>query len=205
MKTVKEVADAIRKRKATHDGQLVVAIAGPPGSGKTTLADDLLSALENAVVVAMDGYHLDNRVLEDRGLKDRKGAPETFDAVGLFCLLERLRSGHEVIAPIFDRKLDLSRAGAVVVGPETGIILVEGNYLLLDEKPWSDMHQFWDMTVMIDIPMDVLKERLIHRWLVHGESVETANRKAAKNDIPNAERVVAHSINADLVVGKLKL
>lgn len=203
MTNIHDVAEAITARKATHDGQLVVAIAGAPASGKSTLAADLLVTLKDAIVVGMDGFHMDNGILADRDLSDRKGSPESFDVAGFHSLLARLTGGEEVLAPIFDRELDLSRAGAVVVSPKHDIVIVEGNYLLLDEAPWSALHGFWDMTIMIDAPMEILKERLIHRWLTLGLGVEKAHAKASKNDLPNAERVLAGSIKADLVVGNL--
>ncbi len=205
MTTLKDVADAIRARKAAHDGQLVVALAGAPASGKTTLAGDLLAELKGAIIVGMDGFHLDNGILEDRDLTDRKGSPESFDVAGFRHLLARIDAGEEVVAPIFDRKLDLARAGAVVVSPDHEIVIVEGNYLLLDEALWSDLHGFWDMSIMIDVPVEVLKERLVHRWVSHGLAVEKAHSKAQANDLPNAERVTRGSIKADLTVGTVDL
>ena len=205
MATVNEVADAITARKAEHDGQLVVAIAGAPASGKSTLAGDLLLALKDAIILPMDGFHLDNAVLADRDLSERKGAPQTFDVAGLRHMLERLRGGEEIIAPVFDRELDVARAGAVVISPEHDIVLVEGNYLLLNEAPWQGLHSFWDMTVMMDVPREVLRERLLHRWLGHGLGTEKAHAKADNNDMPNAEKVLTGSIKADLVVNASEL
>lgn len=203
MNSVDELAAEIRQRQAAKGGQLIVAIAGAPGSGKSTLADILRDKLNNAIVVPMDGYHLDNLLLEERGLMRRKGSPETFDAVGLSCLLDRLTSGRDVIAPVFDRQLDLARAGAIEVKTDHDFVLVEGNYLLLNEDHWIDLHKFWDLSLMIEIPKEALKERLVHRWLVHGDSVERANSKASQNDLPNADRVYKDSIKADLTFGKL--
>ena len=205
MTTIKDVADAISARKRDHAGQLVVAIAGAPASGKSTLAADLLVRLKDSMIIGMDGFHLDNGILTDRDLLDRKGSPESFDVAGFRCLLKRLMDGEEVLAPIFDRKLDLSRAGAVAVSPDHEIVIVEGNYLLLQESPWDELHDFWDMTIMIDVPIDILKERLIHRWRSLGLGVEKAHSKTSKNDLPNAERVLANSLKADLVIGNLDL
>lgn len=200
MMSVAQIADAIADRKEAHEGQFMVAIAGPPASGKSTLAQELLDALDQATILAMDGFHLDNALLTDRKLTERKGAPETFDVAGFAHLLGRLRGGEEVLAPIFDRDLDLSRGAAVAVSPDQGIVLVEGNYLLLDEAPWSDLHRFWDMTIMLDVPIDILSERLVHRWLSHGLGVERANAKAEQNDLPNGRRVLEGSVAADLVI-----
>ncbi len=90
----------------------LVAIAGAPGSGKSTLTDNLVTHLNVtrpgvAAVLPMDGYHFDARVLVPRGLRSRKGAPETFDVVGLQHMLKRLRDDdeEEVAVPVFDRDL----------------------------------------------------------------------------------------------------
>jgi pantothenate kinase len=88
----------------------------------------------------MDGFHYDDRVLDQLGLRHRKGAPETFDFAGFATLLRRLKSREQNIAiPLFDRSLEISRAGAQIVGSDVKFILVEGNYLLLDEEPWSGL------------------------------------------------------------------
>ena len=93
-----------------------------------------------AALMPMDGYHFDNAILVERGLLPRKGAPQTFDVDGLARDLERLRAGgREVVVPVFDRTLDLARAGARVDPPGAPGGLVEGNYLLLDQPPWGGL------------------------------------------------------------------
>ncbi len=204
MTTLKDLADAIAARKAEHDGQLVVAMAGPPASGKSTLSSELLVTLKGAIVIGMDGFHLDNGILEDRDLIARKGSSESFDVAGLKNLMKRLALGESVFAPVFDRELDLARAGAVRVSPEHEIVIVEGNYLLLNEAPWLELQEFWDMSIMLSPPVEILKERLIHRWRDLGLSVEKAHAKVAQNDLPNAEHVLGGSLEADCIVGDLK-
>ena len=197
-----EALDRIKSAIAAQDGQgrLLVAIAGPPGAGKSTLAEDLADQIEGAVVVPMDGFHLDNRVLEARGLLPRKGAPETFDAVGFAVLVSRLRGEDEVVIPVFDRSRDIAVAGARVIGPEARVLLIEGNYLLLDEAPWRDLSRHWDVTIGIEVPVEVLEARLIQRWRDHGLDEDAARVRALGNDIPNARRVVAGSMVPDVAV-----
>ncbi|SMX46544.1 nucleoside triphosphate hydrolase [Actibacterium lipolyticum] len=186
---------------AQGQGRIIVAIAGAPGSGKSTLAEALAKAIgPDACVVPMDGFHLDNTVLKERGLFARKGAPETFDAEGFRHLITRLSAGGDVIYPTFDRELDLARAGAGVAPAQAKIVLCEGNYLLLDRPIWADLAQHWDATVFLDVPMEELERRLIQRWLDHGHSPEQAKARAMGNDIPNARQVVEHSRRADFVV-----
>ena len=173
-----------------------MAIAGPPGSGKSTLAEALCDALvaggQSAAVVAMDGFHFDDRVLEARGLRARKGAPETFDAGGLAHLLRRLREREaDVAVPVFDRSIEIARAGGAVIASDARIVLVEGNYLLLDEEPWSALSGLFDFSIFVDVPRGELERRLLERWRGHGKSDEDARAWIASNDLPNIERVLA--------------
>ena len=196
----------ILARLAEADGRLIVAIAGPPGAGKSTISDYLLHAINKggetpAIIVPMDGFHLDDTILDKRGLLSRKGSPPTFDCAGFAVLLQRLKQADgEVFIPVFDRSLELSRAAASVVGPEHRVLLVEGNYLLLNQEPWSKLAPFFDMTLYLDVPFEELERRLVERWLGFGFNAETARKRALSNDIPNAELVAAQSRKADFVV-----
>lgn len=193
-------------RRASSVTRLVVAIAGPPGSGKSTLADDLRARLNeaglNSAVVPMDGFHLDNAVLDRLGLRHRKGAPETFDGEGFVRLVAALRQNRvPVDVPVFDRALDRVVEGDCAIMPEQRIILVEGNYLLLNEVPWNRLPAMFDMTVFVDPGMDILKDRLVRRWLDNGHTREAAEQRALSNDVPNAQRVLDNSMTADIVIG----
>lgn len=164
------------------------------------LARVLNAGTGGAVVVPMDGFHLDNRILTARGLLPRKGAPETFDAHGFIACIRRLTLEPEVIVPVFDRSRDIAIAGAQTVGPEDRICLVEGNYLLFDEDPWRELAPLWDLRVRIDVPVDELERRLVRRWLDHGLDEAAARSRAGGNDIPNAHRVASAALPADVIV-----
>lgn len=184
--------------------RILVALAGAPGSGKSTLAVALQRRLRDqgtsAEIVPMDGFHLDNAVLDARGLRNRKGAPETFDAEGFLHLIRRLKDGGEVVAPIFDRSRDIAIAGAQVIPADTKIVICEGNYLLFDEAPWAALSALWDLPARLDVPLTELRARLIQRWLDHGLSRATATRRAEGNDVPNARRIIEHALPADLIL-----
>lgn len=202
MSEIASIAAAIFKRAARAE-RFVVAIAGPPGSGKSTLAERLHEVLpeDASAVVPMDGFHFDDIVLNQRGLRPRKGAPETFDHAGFAALLRRVRAGEPDIAiPVFDRSMELSRAGAAIVGSGVKFVLVEGNYLLLDEEPWSSLAGLFDFSIFLDVPRFELERRLMERWRGHGKSDDDARAWIASNDLPNIERVLARRRNADLVV-----
>lgn len=185
----------------------LVAIAGAPGSGKSTLTDRLVAHLNAAspgvaAVLPMDGYHFDDRVLVARGLRPRKGAPDTFDVAGLRHMLRRLRDNEEdeVAAPVFDRDLEISRAAAQLIPRAARVIVIEGNYLLLDRKPWSDLHAWFDVTVMIDATEETLRARLTARWDGYGFAAEEVRRKVEANDLPNGRLVTESSITADYIL-----
>lgn len=203
MSEIASIAAAIFKRAAGAQ-RFVVAIAGPPGSGKSTLAQRLNVVLpeDASAVVPMDGFHFDDVVLDSRGLRPRKGAPETFDYAGFAALLKRIRAGEpEIAIPVFDRSMELSRAGASIIGSGVKFVLVEGNYLLLDEEPWSALSGLFDFSIFVDVPRGELERRLLERWRGHGKSDEDARAWIASNDLPNIERVLARRRQADLVVG----
>jgi pantothenate kinase len=202
MSEIASIAATIFKR-ATGAKRFIVAIAGPPGSGKSTLAANLHEVLPqgSSAVVPMDGFHFDNVILDQRGLRQRKGAPETFDFAGFDALLRRIRSLEpEIAIPVFDRSMELSRAGAAIIGPQVKFILVEGNYLLLDEPPWSGLAERFDFTIFVDVPRFELERRLLERWRDHGRPDEEARAWVAGNDMPNVDRVLASRRNADLVI-----
>ncbi len=178
------------------------ALPSPPGAGKSTLAEALVARLNRdapvAALVPMDGFHLDNRILESRGLRARKGAPETFDAAGFVRMVERLGSEPEVVIPVFDRARDIAIAGASVVTPDHKVAVVEGDDLLLSDAPWNRLSAAWDLSVALRPPVEVLRARLIDRWLTHGHGPDAARARAEGNDLPNARRVLNDSLPADI-------
>lgn len=181
----------------------LVALAGAPASGKSTLAAELCAALvaagEAAQVVPMDGFHLHNPILVDRGLLARKGAPETFDAAGFLHLIGRLRDAPEVAFPLFDRARDIAIAGAGLVDEACGTVIVEGNYLLFDAPLWRELGPLWNLSVRIDVGLPMLRQRLVERWLAHGLSEAEASARAEGNDLANAARLAAAELPADIL------
>lgn len=197
---LKQIADLPRHAQTRH----LVAIAGAPGSGKSTLADQLADALraagQSVSVVPMDGFHLDNAILQARGMLHRKGAPETFDAAGFARMIDALTQRQDVVIPTFDRARDIAIAGARIVPADADVIVVEGNYLLFDDPAWAPLADLWSLSVRLDVPFDVLRARLVQRWLDNGYDAEAAEQKAEGNDLANARRILDHALDADVVL-----
>lgn len=200
------LADLLEAR-AAGGARVIAAIAGAPGSGKSTLADKLVGKLNArqaglAAVLPMDGYHYDDLYLVPAGLRPRKGAPMTFDVGGLFHTLKRLRARDEaeVAVPVFDRKIEIARAGARLIPRDVPVIVVEGNWLLLKQAPWDRLRPMFDVTVMVEVPEHVLRARLRGRWERLGLAEAEIIEKLEENDLPNGRWVRDGSISADHVI-----
>ncbi len=183
----------------------ILGLVAPPGAGKSTLAQALLTRFGDAVqVVPMDGFHLANSELERLGRRARKGAPDTFDAAGFVSLLARIQAQQPgdaaVYVPEFRREIDEAVAGAIAVQHSTPLIVVEGNYLLLDDAPWSQVRGLSDEIWYLDVPADVRHARLLARHIQFGRTREAALAWIAHTDEPNAVRIAQARHHADLCV-----
>ncbi len=202
--TLAAIADIVVE-KAGQSPRFIVAIAGPPGAGKSTLADALQEELtrrgEQSAVLPMDGFHMDNGILEERGLLKRKGAPETFDVRAFIDIVAAVRKAdEEVLVPVFDRSREIAIASARAVAPETRIILAEGNYLLLEEAPWSRLDGMFDLSIFVGPSYEVLEERLRQRWIHYGLDASGIEWKLYGNDLPNGKRIIENSRKADIAI-----
>ncbi len=180
-------------------GRRLIALAGPPGVGKSRLAARLAEQIEGAALVPMDGFHLDNHLLDRAGIRHLKGAPQSFDAAGFLALIRRLKVEGEVIYPLFDRSRDLSIAGAGRVEADCQTVIIEGNYLLLDQPIWRELAPLWDLSLRLEAPIEILRERLMRRWDELGCSAEEIVLHL-KNDLDNAACVTTQSLPATRVI-----
>lgn len=196
-----EAAVAAIKAAPRKGHRRLVALCGAPASGKSTLSTNLAAALTasgtEAAVLPMDGFHLDNRLLDPRGLRPRKGAPETFDVAGFAALLARVAEPGEVVHPVFDRSTDSAIAGAGLITQTCDTVVVEGNYLMLRAPGWDRLADLWDVSIALAPALEVLRERLIRRWLELGLSVQDAKQRTDENDMRNAALIATQSAPAD--------
>jgi pantothenate kinase len=191
------IEDAVSLVRA-RGGRGILGLAGPPASGKSTLAKALVSGINlrlgagTAAYVPLDGFHLSNAQLNRLGLRHRKGAPETFDALGYLALLRRVlkETGYPVYAPDFDRGLDEPVAARLVVAPGTRLVVTEGNYLADDSPGWREVRELLRELWYVDSPDDAVRERrLLDRHTAGGMTVADAEAFIASSERPNAERV----------------
>ena len=198
------------QRTAPHGrGPLLLGLAGPPGAGKSTAAAELAEGLRAAGLrvasVPMDGFHYSRAACRALGRLERRGAPDTFDADGYVALLRRvraLRSGDRPVwAPCFDRDVHDPVAGDLAIPADADVVLTEGNYLLLDEAPWTELRVLLDETWYLDPDDDAARlTRLIARHERFGRTPEAARAHAIGSDQRNARLVAATRDRADLVV-----
>ena len=203
-----------RARSLVADGKrALLGITGPPGAGKTTLAEQLITALAPAppptlppyqwiAHVPMDGFHLADSELTRLRRRDRKGAPDTFDPAGYAALLRRLRedSDEVVYAPSFDRTLEQPIAGAIPVPRTARLIITEGNYLLFDDHGWGGVRAQLDDVWYVELDADERIRRLITRHVLFGKQPAAATAWATGTDERNAALISSTRSHADLIV-----
>jgi pantothenate kinase len=181
--------------------RLVLGIAGAPGAGKSTYAAAEQRRLgPTAAVLPMDGFHLPQAELVRLGRRDRMGAPDTFDVDGFVAALAALRRPGMVRVPGFDRRVEEPVPGAIAIGDDIRVVIVEGNYLLHDRGGWERVRPLLDRVVFLAPDDAVRRERLIARHVAFGKTRAEAEEWVARSDDPNAALVAATAHRADEIL-----
>ena len=196
--------DLVRRAAALASGgrRAILGIAGAPAAGKTTLAEQLVQALDAVAHVPMDGFHLADVELERLGARDRKGAPDTFDPLGYAALLRRLREDEDdiIYAPGFERVIEQPIAGAIPIHRRARLIVSEGNYLLVDDPRWRRVKPLFDEVWYADLDHEERLRRLVDRHMRFGKDESRAVEWATGTDESNAQIILATRDRADLII-----
>jgi len=190
--------------------RIAIGLAGGPGTGKSTLAAEIVTMLNatkpgSAQLVPMDGFHMRHAKLEAMGQTDFKGAPHTFEGAAFVSFLHHLKGAQAAVSgPGYSRQIEDVVDDAFTVGPDVRVLVVEGNYLLLTEGPFAGVKPLLDYAVFIDVPRDLVEARLLRRHAEAGLFGEERNRAhIARNDLPNYDLVSLSQDRADVVISLL--
>lgn len=202
------IDEAVELASRARGGRALLGLAGAPAAGKSTLARRLAHGVEERLGpgttarVPMDGFHLSNALLDELGLRDRKGAPETFDVWGYLHLLRRVREERDrpVYVPDFSRAVEEPVAACLVVPPSARLVVTEGNYLADDDEGWREIRGLLDALWYVEVPRGVREARLLRRHERGGRTREEALAFIAASERPNAARVARGRGNCSRII-----
>lgn len=204
------LVDQVKILAENSAGRIAVGLAGGPGVGKSTLAFQIVETLNSltpnsAAFVPMDGFHMRHSKLEALGTVKEKGTPHTFEGAEFVEFLKRLKAADRAVSgPGYSRKIEDVVDDAFTVAPEAKVLVTEGNYLLLGERPWDAVKPLLDLAAFINVPREMVRSRLMKRHAEEGLFSEERNQEHINRvDLPNYDLVVASKPRAHLVINLL--
>ena len=196
------------RQKLPREARYLLGVTGSPAAGKSTFSLQLVAAINKqagndvAIVVPMDGFHLSNEELDRINMRHLKGIPETFNGSAFVELIQSLKLGTDkpVFGPAFDRSIESTVENAIEVTPKHKIVVVEGNYLLIEEEPWARLQALFNEIWFLSVAMDELMPRLIDRHIKGGKDEQAALAKIGSTDLPNARLIEQCRTRADRII-----
>ncbi|KAI4341761.1 hypothetical protein MLD38_026445 [Melastoma candidum] len=233
-RSMDDVYDALAERLISNavvatslQSKYIVGLAGPPGSGKSTIASEVVRRVNKlwprsphpfdseaclsdvATILPMDGFHLYRCQLDSMENPEeahaRRGAPWTFDPKRMLICIKKLKNEGSVYAPSFDHGAGDPLEDDIVVSLQHKVVVVEGNYIFLDEGDWLEISSLFDEKWFIDVDIDKAMQRVLKRHILTGKPPEVAQWRVEYNDRPNAELIMESKKNADLIVRSIDL
>ncbi|CAI9288504.1 unnamed protein product [Lactuca saligna] len=233
-RTMDEIYDTLAERvvptaaSGTNTSAIhIVGLAGPPGAGKTTIASEVAKRVNKlwpqkscafdsqvqppqiAVVLPMDGFHLYRHQLDSmedpKEAHARRGAPWTFNPELFLKCLKTLREQGSVYAPSFDHGVGDPVEDDIFINVQHKVVIVEGNYLLLEDGAWKEIASMLDEKWFVDVDIDIAMERVLKRHISTGNTPEFAKQRIEYNDRPNAELIFKSKKKADLIIKSIAL
>ena len=203
MPKINKIINFIKEK--SKNKKTFVGIVGAPCSGKSTISKQLIKILNKdsniASLLSMDGFHYDNKILKNKNMLDKKGSYKSFDVIGfLSCIKVLKQAKYNISVPIFDRKKDITIANTKIIKKNTKIVLIEGNYLLLNKKYWQKISSFLDISIFLDVDMKTLKQRAINRWIYYGLKQKEAKKRVINNDMKNTKIMRKYSKKANFIL-----
>jgi len=201
---IAEFLDLIDQTLKSTTNRVLFGVVGKPGAGKSTVVESVKKRFpsQEVAIIPMDGYHLSDEVLISQGKRDRKGAPDTFDAPRFTKLLQdvKVNSDSEIRFPIFHREIEASVEDEGVIAPEAKVVITEGNYLLSTEHGWAGVKELLDQSFYIEIDDEIRLQRLIDRHIRYGKSPEAAKAWSLGSDETNARFIATTKDLASAII-----
>ncbi|MEW7008448.1 MULTISPECIES: AAA family ATPase [unclassified Lentilitoribacter] len=199
----KELIEIITAEVTSSETPFLIAISGPPASGKSTLAARLVADLNDAGMEScfcpMDGFHLTNKQLDQQGLRKAKGRIDTFDGVAFAKAVECLTARVPFWWPLYSRQRhNPIPEGTRILGNEK-IFVIEGNYVLVPDEPWLSAAKTFNLRIFVDAPDTILRQRLLGRHKQSGRSEQIALEKIEQVDMPNTQEIRDQRQDVDII------